>query len=495
MTDNLAQLLLRTAGLRPDARIGIAQSPWGLADAVESSGRAATALRQSGLSPGNRVALIGATSMSYLLAWMALHLLGTEVALINPTYPDELLRVMLVDLEPAAVLWCDRVPDILAAPAVAHLDVSDLAAGRLAVAGSEIETRRLPSIAPGAARASLDIAGYMHTSGTTGTPKFCAQTHAYFLRLGRFIADSLCLSPADTVLAPLPMFHINPLGYGVLGAMTAQADVLTVPRFSAGQFWPTVVASKTTVLMLHAPPIEILKRTTRATDAAGHRVRAVFYADEEFLRIFSVPLGISCYGSTEAGGLTHTWVWRRGETAGLPEGMGHYGGRSRSDVTWTIDEHGEILVRGHSDGVLFSGYRRGSVLNASLDDGWFRTGDLGRIDEHGNLIFIERRSESIRVKGEFVPIAFVEQRFAAIEAVAEAAVWRRDSALIDDELVLFIVGDRLPLEEIRRVARQLPSFMRPSSVSRIAAMPRDLGVGKLHRRELPRAAVLESVPL
>ena len=43
---------------------------------------------------------------------------------------------------------------------------------------------------PGLDRAALDLAGYMHTSGTTGTPKFCAQTHEYFLRLGRFIADS-----------------------------------------------------------------------------------------------------------------------------------------------------------------------------------------------------------------------------------------------------------------------------------------------------------------
>ena len=42
---------------------------------------------------------------------------------------------------------------------------------------------------PGLARAPLDVAGYMHTSGTTGMPKFCVQTHEYFLRLGRFIAD------------------------------------------------------------------------------------------------------------------------------------------------------------------------------------------------------------------------------------------------------------------------------------------------------------------
>ena len=60
------------------------------------------------------------------------------------------------------------------------------------------------SDAPGLGRDRFDVAGWMHTSGTTGVPKFCEQTHEYFLRLGRFIADSMCFSETDTVLAPLP---------------------------------------------------------------------------------------------------------------------------------------------------------------------------------------------------------------------------------------------------------------------------------------------------
>ena len=496
MTANLAQLLLSAAELRPDARFGVAEDPWTLARAVESSGSAAAALCVGGVEPGVRVALIGQNSMSYLLAWMALHMLGAEVALINPAYPVELLQPMLNDLEPQAIVWSDRMPEPDAAPKVAHLDATELAAGRLGADGGDIIVSTMSRIAPGAERRPLDIAGYMHTSGTTGAPKFCAQTNRYFLRLGRFIADSLCLSPVDTVLAPMPMFHINPMGYGVIGALTGQADLLTVPRFSASRFWPTALAVQATVLVLHAPPVEILKRATRPEDAAGHQIRAVFYADEEFLTRFNLPVGISCYGSTEAGGLTHTWTWRRGESPGIAEGISRYGGRSRSDVTWTVDETGEILVRELVDGVLFSGYRRGAILDDSLDDeGWFHTGDLGRIDDLGNLIFIERRSESIRVKGEFVPIAFLEQHFAAIEAIHEAAVWRRESALLDHELLLFVVGDRLPLDDIRRVAQRLPSFMRPAAVIRIPSMPRDEGVGKLRRRDLMNVVALEEAAL
>jgi acyl-CoA synthetase (AMP-forming)/AMP-acid ligase II len=332
----------------------------------------------------------------------------------------------------------------------------------------------------------------MHTSGTTGTPKFCAQSHEYFLRLGRFIADSLCFSQADTVYAPLPLFHINPLGYGVIGGLIGGCDVLAASRFTARGFWPAVRELGVTALVLHAPPVEILKRVTQPADAEGHHVRIAFYADADFLERFGIPLAVSAYGSTEAGGLCHVWHWRAGERPDVPEGIARYGGRARHDVAWRVDADGEIHVRGERPGVLFSGYRTGQSLTAALDDdGWFATGDLGRVDESGNLVFIERRAESIRVKGEYVPIGYVEQRFAAVDGIDDVAVWRRSSSLVDDEVVLHVVADHVPLDHLRTVAASLPSFMRPACVVRVAEIPRDSGVGKVRRRQLADVATLE----
>ena len=252
------------------------------------------------------------------------------------------------------------------------------------------------------------------------------------------------------------------------------------------------MTARVTALILHAPPVEILKRATDASDAAGHGVRVVFYADADFLERFAVPLAVSAYGSTEAGGLCHIWHWRAGERPDLPEGMARYGGRARHDVVWRIDADGQILVKGERPGVLFSGYRKGGALISALDeDGWFATGDLGRIDPAGNLVFIERAAESIRVKGEYVPIGYVEQRFAAVEGLDDVAVWRRTSTLVDDEVVLHVVSDRVPLDGIRTVAATLPRFMRPACVVRVPCIPRDSGVGKVRRRELADVAPLE----
>ena len=462
-----------------------------LGDAVHLGRQVTGALAAAGFGPGSCVAVVGESSNDYLVSWLALQLLGAEAALLNPEYPDELLAKMLDELAPDGVAWVGRRPVPSTCPAARHLDLGGAAQGRV-LADGELVSADAPAVLPGLARQPLDIAGYMHTSGTTGTPKFCAQTHEYFLRLGRFIADSLSLSAGDAVFAPLPLFHINPLGYGVIGGLTAHAEVLAATRFSAREFWPTVRDEGVTALILHAPPVEILKRATNPGDAAGHRVRIVFYADADFLEQFDVPLAVSAYGSTEAGGLCHVWHWRAGERPDLREGIARYGGRARHDVSWRVDDLGQIHVRGERPGVLFSGYRRGNHLEAPFDDdGWFATGDLGRIDEAGNLIFIERQAESIRVKGEYVPIGYVEQRFAAVAGIDDLALWRRTSDLVDDEIVLHVVADGVPLHGIRAVAETLPGFMRPASVVRLDHIPRDSGVGKVRRRQLVDLVPLE----
>ena len=493
---NLTGLILDRAARRPEARFGVTDAPVTLAEAVAQARRTAAGLAAAGIAPGTRVAVVGETSTSYLLTWMALVFAGAEPALINPTYPADLLDEMMADLEPAAVVWLHREPDGAVAGSVPHLDASDVAADRLVVVGGSPVAGNSGDDLPGLARRPLDIAGYMHTSGTTGVPKFCIQTHEYFLRLGRFIADSMCLSAVDTVFAPLPMFHINPLGYGVVGGLTGGADVLGTTRFSAGGFWPLVKELGVTAMFLHAPPVEILKRATTATDAEGHQVTRVFFADGEFLETFRIPLGFSAYGSTEAGGLCHIWTWRMGDRADIAEGMSRYGGHSRHDVHWAVLDDGEIVVRPEGDGVLFSGYRkREAVVAPVAEDGWFHTGDLGRVDAAGNLIFIERRAESIRVKGEYVPIGFVEQQFAGLDGVDDVAIWRRKSELVDDEIVLYVVTDDVPVDAIRAVSADLPPFMRPSWVARMAALPRDTGVGKVRRRLLDDGDALELLAL
>ena len=282
---NLARAIIRQAAAHPELRLGTVDDQLTLANAVGFAARRACDLLDSGLRSGQRVAMVDSSSTDYLLTWLACLLAGTPVALVNPTYPADLIERMLAPLSPDRILGPDTIAQARAAGQAA------------------------PDGLPGLEANPFGVVSYMHTSGTTGLPKFCIQTHDYFRRMAAAMAAALDLTPNDRVLAPLPLFHINPLGYGIITALLTGADALTMPKFSASRFWPSVISEQVTVLTLHAPPVEILKRATTGADAAGHRVRTMFYADADFLRRFAIPAAVSGYGSTEAGGVSHLRRW------------------------------------------------------------------------------------------------------------------------------------------------------------------------------------------
>jgi acyl-CoA synthetase (AMP-forming)/AMP-acid ligase II len=336
----------------------------------------------------------------------------------------------------------------------------------------------------------------MHTSGTTGKPKFCAQSHEYFIRLGRFFGDTACFSPDDVVVAPLPLFHINPLGYGMIGALTAGASALSMDKFDVKAFWPGIIENGASAVVLHLPPAELLRSKTTADHARGHRLRVGFACPPPFLEQFDIPIGLSGYGSTEAAGLCHMWTYRKRDRDFPSEGPTHLGGRSRYDVEWKLSGSDEVLVRGKAPNVLFAGYARGGAIDDGRDaEGWFHTGDRGRADAYGNLVFIERASESIRVNAEYVPIDFVEDRLKRVGSLADFALWRVNSDTRGHEAVVYTTSARVDVLDLRAAISDLPRYMHPTQIIRIEAIPRDAGVGKVQRRLLDAQPVLDITAL
>ena len=496
---NLAQLITSAAKRSPQALFGTDAASMPLADALDLARKLARQLGAAGLRRGSTVAFIGATSEHYLILWMASQLVGLRTALINPHYPQELLRDMLVDLRPHAVAFFD---DQFAAPATPdwrQLDARRAWAGEVSLTGTAgvgLTDAEGDPAEWGAQCEGGEIASYMHTSGTSGRPKFCAQSHTYFIRLGRFIADSMGYTWRDVVYAPMPMFHINPLGYGVVAGLTAGASVFGTRRFVAGEFWKTVKRIGATAAVLHGTPLKLLVNDTTPQDSEGHALRCVFFASEAFLSRFSVPMGITLYGSTEAGGLCHLWQLRPGDAEPAAEGPTQYAGRARFDMQATISDEGEILVRQLSENTMFSGYLRDGVIDPAVDEqGWFHTGDRGRVDQYGNLVFIERLSEAIRVNGEYVPIDYVERKLETEAGLSEFALWSRPDDISGQRPVLFVTDPDFDLARTTAVIKSLPGIMRPVEILRIAALPRDTGVNKVQRRRLASEPVLARHPL
>lgn len=148
----------------------------------------------------------------------------------------------------------------------------------------------------------------------------------------------------------------------------------------------------------------------------------------------TIPKAVSGYGSTEAGGRSHLARWSSdGEIAG---DASRHGGAGRAGIEWRLSDSGEIQLRERERAAMFDGYVTADGLNDARNaEGWFDTGDLGRVENGNSLVFLERSSESTRVKGEFVPIPFVENHLAAVPGVADHALWKRKGELVDDEAV------------------------------------------------------------
>jgi carnitine-CoA ligase len=498
--NNVATFLRDRAALRPSAQFGLHGDQISLSDLYGRSLTIAHQLRAAGIGPERVSLLVGSNSTEWLITWAALQLAGSPTVLVNPSLPPSLVAEVVQPLNPYAVLCTDeREPE--QGIAETWLDASKIARGRLRIqtAAEARNAESVPGVAdlPGLSVRPNAICGYMLTSGTSGRPKLVAQSHEYLLTLGRYVADVLCLTPSDIVLTPLPLFHINPLGYALLGALTAGAQFVVAEKFSASGFWPTVVESGATAVVLHGPPLEILKRRTSRADAEGHGLRIVLYADPQFLDQFGIPIGVSVYGSTEGGGLSHAHHWRSTDAEAGHELGAYVGGSPRVGFSHAIDDNGEILIRSSVPGSLASGYvTSDGTLCPVTQDGWYHSGDLGYLDEQGALVFSARASESIRAKGEFVPIQFVEQRFGQLPSVREAAIWKRPGRLRgEDEIVLYLTCDAIPEADVRTLSNSLPSFMRPASVVRLDTIPIDSGVGKVRRRELANAKALEVVDL
>lgn len=481
--NNVAQLITAAAADAPNTAFGTFTQQDRLSRVVERARTVAALLSDVGLVRGDVVAVIGHNSGAYLVTWMATQFAGLQAALINPAYPDELLGAMLDDLAPRGILWVGRDPSSLSARSETQVDMQSAWSAKVDVL--KRDGQRSAASGSGMDCSADEISAYIHTSGTTGRPKFCALSHGYFLRLGRFFADALALSRFDTVCAPLPLFHINPMGYGVLGALTARAALLSMDKFSAAEFWPAVKAHGVTALVLHAPPANLLKAKSTTEDAAGHQVRIGFLCDPGFLRQFNVPVGVGGYGSTEAGGLCHAALLRPDEADIPVEGATHLAGRARHDFEHRIGPDGEIWMRGKHPHALFAGYAKGGRIEPQTDaNGWFHTGDRGRLDEFGRLVFVERISESIRVNGEYVPIDFVEARLKTVKSLGEFALWRTESPSRGHDVILYTVAGDVDPTEVRAALADLPKYMHPGQLFRIAALPRDPGVGKVQRRLL-----------
>jgi len=273
-----------------------------------------------------------------------------------------------------------------------------------------------------------DPAFLMYTSGTSAEPKGCILSHEAFTRQGRSIAFTRYhLCPGDTFWCPLPLFHNGAIAT-LFACLSSGANYCHAGRFDPGVALLQLQDERCT----HAIPtfqtiwLRVLDHPDFArTDLSSLRVLLNAGSPQILEGLQArVPhaVQLSNYGSTEAAGhfsmtLIDDPLDLRLNTGGNPlPGMEARIVDPDSGLELPAGVEGEIHMRGVS---RFSGYYKSPELTAEVidSDGWFRTGDLGTLDDDGRLAFCGRLKDMIKVGGENVAAAELEGFIALHPAV------------------------------------------------------------------------------
>ncbi|MFD4600970.1 SDR family NAD(P)-dependent oxidoreductase [Streptomyces sp. NPDC058464] len=368
-------------------------------------------------------------------------------------------------------------------------------------------TATTPASAPPDDLGLDEPAWLLYTSGTSGTARaaISSQRSALWSSAACYL-PRLGLSAADRVLWPLPLSHTYAHSLCVLGTTMAGASArITTAREPAAlarlvaEYAPTVLAgvplTYRQLLDAGLGAVPSLRLCVTAGAPSDPELR------EETEARFGAPL-LDGYGSTETCGKiaveSPTGPRVRG-SSGMPlPGMEvavravapeRAGGTDRDRGASGDGGDGEIWVRG--PGVMLGYHNRPEETAAALRDGWYRTGDLGRLDGQGFLTVTGRAGDRIVRGGENVDPAEVERVLCGLPGVRDAAVVGRAHPLLGEVPVAFVVPDRPdldldPVPLLRACAAVLSAHKVPEEVLPAPAVPRTSG-GKLRRALLRQA--------
>ncbi|MBN1827725.1 MAG: AMP-binding protein [Deltaproteobacteria bacterium] len=484
---------------------------YGQVDAMAN--RVANAFSAMGVTKGDKCSVLLNNCPEYIFLWFGLAKLGAVTACGNIHLRGDGLRY-LINHSDSKIIVSDYDLREHIETIRAGLSKVEHIIWHGGAAGSAVEGQTLAELLATADDAPPpvlptepgDAMCLLHTGGTTGLPKWCILSQTYYMEIGKKMADFMGLINTDRIYDPLPLFHVNPQGYYVMGALAANASILITDRFSASKFWQFVKNYDINAIVLHRGVVDILKQRPAAEGITDHSVRVGYRLDADFMERFRIPMSINGYGSTEAGGLTNMNRYRLplDSRAKKLNHLSDCTGKSRDDIAIKIvDENGaellcgqagEILVKALKPHVIFDGYYNAPEKTAeSICDGWFRTGDIGYLDEENRLYFVQRKVESIRVRGEWIFVTEVEKVINSHNAVNECAIVGIKGSVGESEIKAVIelkAGQTVNPEEIIAYCEgKLAYFMIPRFVEFIDKLPRTEAGLRVPKVELQKTGV------
>ncbi len=476
---------------------------WSYDELDSEVARLADILAANGVKPGIPVSIVLINGYEFVATFLAVARTGAIAAPLNPAYTTDEFTFYMEDAGArVAILPSGTHP---AREAATQLGIKTIEADlttsnghlHITLSSSGVE---LTSMVDAHAPADSDIALFLHTSGTTSRPKGVPLRHLNLMKSVENIKNTYALTPDDTSLIVMPLFHVHGLIGATLSTLNSGGTVVVPPRFSASAFWQQQSETNSTWYSA-VPTIHQILLTRADDDEAPHEsfrlIRScsaalaptVFDALEDR---FGAPV-LEAYGMTEA---SHQM-----SSSPLPPGAripGTVGKATGVEVAVMADENtgelasigdrGEVVIKGEN---VMWGYHNNEEANAdAFVDGWFRTGDQGTLDDNGYLTLTGRLKELINRGGEKISPLEVDATLLEHPDIAEAVCFAAPDEKYGEcvQAAVVLSGD-CEQQDIQDFCRErLSDFKVPDVIYFTDELPRT-ATGKIQRRHVSAAFV------
>jgi crotonobetaine/carnitine-CoA ligase len=486
----------RRAGERPAVRSG--DERWTYGELVEAADALSVALLERGLGRGEVVALMLDTSVYVPTAVAAIHGAGLVLVPISTRLPAaEAMhqldhadaRLVIADAEHFALAqeWTNtnERPLLTVGVSPAHADGADRV--------EDLITRTTDP--PDVACSPHDLATIMYTSGTTSHPKGVMLSHGNYVYNAEVLKRLYGYGPDDVGLGVFPLFHMNGHNYQMATWLTAGAEAVLMPRFSATRFSQQAVDVGATIASLNSTHVKMILSKPSVSADREHRLRMIKFGmslDVGRIAEFEERFGVRLHGSYSQTETVAPIVFNPPEGLGKPEALGLpvLGCTLRLVDEGGVDvpagEVGEVLLKCASPhGVCLGYYKDPEATAQARVDSWWCTQDLGRIDEDGFLWFAGRRKDMIKHSGFNVAAAEVERVLNAHPDVVDSAVIGVPDEIHEEAIKAIVVlrdGADLGLEAARVFCSgELADYKLPEILEVTGELPRT-AAGKVDKR-------------
>lgn len=464
----------------------------------------ASALSTLGVTAGDRVGLFLPNGGPFLFTFFGAASLGAVIAPSNPEYTARELSHSLDLSQPDVLITRSELLDVVE-PAIAESAVE-----QILVTDDDSEYDSLPALADGSdptafeqsSAGASEVAVHVYTSGTTGPPKAVEGTHENWTKSAIDFQKRMGFTHSDTLLTALPLFHANAQIYTTLGAAAAGAEAVIYERFSSSSWWDWCREHDVTEFNAMGSMLKMLDNLPETETDSQNPVEYVFSAGTppELIEPFEERFDLRV---VEGYSLSEDPLLMLNPTDPEKRRIGSVGLPPAEKAIRIVDDDGNEVERGERGEIimqcpaLMNGYHDQPEKTAeAIRDGWFYTGDYGKIDSDGFVYFIDRKKDIVRRGGENISSHEVEGVIKSLDGVDEVAVIPRSDEFYG-EVVKALVRKKPdaavePSDIVAAVEGELSSFKVPEYVEFVEEFPYT-PTGKVQKQKLRERERAEEV--